>query len=99
MNQTLKLTFNLSTIKSKHHFLRKMREFFEFPTYFGNNFDALDECMRDLSWFCQDDVIIEFYNLDRIDSHQLREFIQECLVGYKEYWENNNKKKINILIL
>ena len=98
-NQTLKLSFNLSNIKSKHQFLRKIQEFFEFPDYFGGGFDALNDCMRDLSWFCQDNLIIEFCYLERIDNIQLREFIQDCLVSYQEYWQNFNDKNISILIL
>lgn len=97
-NQTLKLSFNLSTIKTKNQFLRKMQEFFEFPDYFGGGFDALNDCMRDLSWFCQDNLIIEFCHLERIDSIELREFIKECLVSYQEYWQNNQDKNITILL-
>lgn len=98
-NQTLKLSFNLSTIKSKNQFLRKMQEFFEFPAYFGDGFDALNDCMRDLSWFSQDNLIIEFCYLERIDNIQLREFIQECLSSYQEYWQNFNHKNVSILIV
>ncbi|MDO4450914.1 MAG: barstar family protein [Moraxella sp.] len=98
-NQILKLSFNLSTIKTKNQFLRKMQEFFEFPAYFGGGFDALNDCMRDLSWFCQDNLIIEFYHLERIDNVQLREFIQDCLVCYQEYWQTFNHKNVSILIL
>lgn len=98
-NQTLKLSFNLSTIKTKNQFLRKMQEFFELPAYFGDNFDALDEGMRDLSWFCQDNLIIEFCNLDKIHDIQLREFIKDCLVCYQEYWQTFNHKNVSILIV
>lgn len=98
-NQILKPSFNLSTIKTKNQFLRKMQEFFEFPAYFGGGFDALNDCMRDLSWFCQDNLIIEFYHLERIDNVQLREFIQDCLVCYQEYWQTFNHKNVSILIL
>lgn len=98
-NQNLHITFNLSNIKSKHQFLRKIQEFFEFPDYFGDNFDALDECMRDLSWFSQDNIVIEFYHLERIDNVKLREFVKDCLIFYQEYWQNFNDKNVSILIV
>lgn len=98
-HQTLKLSFNLSAIKTKNQFLRKMQEFFEFPDYVGDGFDALDECMRDLSWFSQENIIIEFYDLERIDNIQLREFIQDCLASYQEYWQNFNDKNVSVLIV
>lgn len=97
-SQTLKLTFNLSTIKTKNHFLRKMQEFFEFPAYFGGGFDALNDCMRDLSWFCEQNIIIEFCYLDRIHNIELKNFIKECLIGYQDYWQNFNDKNVVILL-
>lgn len=96
-SQTLKLAVNLSSIKSKNHFLRKMQDFFEFPEYFGDNIDALDDCMRDLSWLPQENIIIEFYHLNRINNKALRNFITDCLICYQNYWQNCQDKKVAIV--
>jgi hypothetical protein len=37
-------------IEGKADLLASLSEGFEFPDYFGGNWDALDECLRDLSW-------------------------------------------------
>ena len=34
----------------KHSFLRKIATAMKFPDYFGQNWDALDECITDLDW-------------------------------------------------
>jgi hypothetical protein len=37
-------------ICDKQSFLRKIAMVMKFPDYFGQNWDALDECMTDLEW-------------------------------------------------
>lgn len=37
-------------IEDKQMLMDVISEGFEFPDYFGGNWDALDECLRDLSW-------------------------------------------------
>ncbi|MFG1998247.1 barstar family protein [Spirillospora sp. NPDC048911] len=36
--------------KGKESFLRMCAEAFQFPDWFGNNWDALEDCLTDLSW-------------------------------------------------
>lgn len=37
-------------ITSKRQFLQACAQAMEFPAYFGHNWDAFEECIRDLSW-------------------------------------------------
>jgi hypothetical protein len=37
-------------VYDKHSFLRKIATVMKFPDYFGENWDALDECITDLDW-------------------------------------------------
>lgn len=44
------ITLDLAGCGDKGELLRRMAEAFEFPAYFGHNWDALDECLADLAW-------------------------------------------------
>lgn len=47
-------------IDRKSMLLRSLAQQLKFPDYFGNNFDALEECLKDFSWLpgCRQVVII-----------------------------------------
>src|ERR1051326_5511059 len=36
----------------------------KFPDYFGNNWDALEECLRDMSWLPSKGYLLFFYNAE-----------------------------------
>jgi len=43
-------TLDSSGVRNKKSFLSQISIAMEFPEYFGNNWDALEECLRDLTW-------------------------------------------------
>jgi RNAse (barnase) inhibitor barstar len=45
-------------IKDKSSLLRLIAELLLFPSYFGQNWDALDECLGDLSWIMQSAICL-----------------------------------------
>jgi RNAse (barnase) inhibitor barstar len=38
------------TARTKEELLRQLGEALRFPEYFGQNWDALDDCLRDMEW-------------------------------------------------
>jgi hypothetical protein len=50
-------------IKSKAALLEALFVALRFPDYFGGNWDALDECIRDLSWLPNGDVVLRHRDL------------------------------------
>jgi len=44
--------------QSRADLFRECARALKFPDYFGGNWDALDECIRDLSWIPQRKIII-----------------------------------------
>lgn len=51
---TLTIDIDGSDMKTKEQLMTTMKEAFSLPDYFGMNWDALDEAIKDLSWM--DDV-------------------------------------------
>lgn len=50
-------------IKTKEALLDELYQRLRFPDYFGDNWDALWECIRDLSWLPAGPVILKHHDL------------------------------------
>ena len=99
MNNTLVVDINLGSLGTSSSFLKIMSEKLYFPDYFGFNYDALDECMQDLSWLPEEKIIINFRFIERVKrkNESLYKIIYGCLVMYQEYWQKTQYKKKVIL--
>lgn len=49
---------NATELQTKTEIFDVFAKAFEFPDYFGRNWDALDECMSDLSWLSGDGIVL-----------------------------------------
>jgi len=62
---------------------------FKFPC-FGFNWDALDECLGDLQWISQPQVIIKHDTLPRLSKNDFRLYM-EVLCSAIEFWRNSKE--------
>ncbi|CAA6808531.1 MAG: Unknown protein [uncultured Sulfurovum sp.] len=87
------ICLNLNRIQSKKQFLEMMHEAFYFPSYFGFNLDALDECMRDLAWIVEEEILVEVKNKSHLEeqNRNLYNVIMESFQLYNEYWAREEK--------
>lgn len=62
---------------------------FRFPGYFGENWDALDECLCDLDWLCFDRIVVGIDDFHSILPHDPRgkQTLLSVLQTAIEYWE------------
>lgn len=67
---------------------------FEFPDYFGFNWNAFDEMINDLEWIVADAYVAVFTNaqqlLERAPPRDLQHLL-ECLAEAHESWKNPNR--------
>ncbi|HEU4322766.1 MAG TPA: barstar family protein [Roseiflexaceae bacterium] len=56
------------TIDDKASFLRACADAMQFPDYFGRNWDALEECLNDLSWVPADGYVLVYDQVARFVS-------------------------------
>ncbi|MEH2316387.1 barstar family protein [Nostoc sp.] len=79
-------------INSKETFLSKAAEAMQFPTYFGANWDAFDECITDLTWCPAERYVILYDNADIFAQAEPTQYqiAVNILNSAKEYWEGNN---------
>ncbi|HHX2517446.1 TPA: barstar family protein [Neisseria subflava] len=97
MNTNKKIIdINLLKLRTKQNFLNILNQELNFPSYFGSNLDALDECMRDLSWIQEKNIVLNFNNIDKLKDRnsELYYLIYDALSFYKKYWKENNHGKI-----
>ena len=59
------LQIDLKNIKCKESFLKKLADALNFPDYFGMNWDALNDCLTDLSWKPANGYVLFFRNFSR----------------------------------
>jgi len=76
---------------SKDDLLNEYYTKFKFP-YFGFNWDALDECLGDLDWIEQKDVIVYHPQLPQLNEKDLKIYLEilRDTVRDWEQWEEHN---------
>ena len=92
-NKKLSIVFDGSELKTKEQLMLKMKEAFSIPDYFGMNWDALDEVLRDLSWLDGIETIqITFENSSQILSSATENdklIFKDIVNSTIEYWKLN----------
>ena len=66
--------------QSKMGFMKEMDSAFGFPPYFGENWDALWDCMRDMYWIKETKIILTIKNSEFLYSklkHEIRVFFDD----------------------
>lgn len=74
-----------SRIRDKRALMGTFRQRFALPDWFGENWDALDECLHDLSWLDAKQVILMHDGVPfTAQSTKLRRIYLELLTGLAE---------------
>ncbi|BAL25865.1 barstar family protein [Azoarcus sp. KH32C] len=66
---------DLDGCADKAEFLRRVAAALHFPTWFGHNWDALSDCLTDLSWLKADGYVVVLDHMDRFRLAAEDEFV------------------------
>lgn len=104
------LHIQLHAVGSKTKFLRELSSKLAFPSFSGKNWDALWDCLRDLSWIKQKHIIIEHLALPQLNNEDFSIYmsiLNECVKCWKHYpyehcvyviFPKNNEEKISSIL-
>jgi RNAse (barnase) inhibitor barstar len=80
----------LKQVKNKAGFLAQVARELDFPDYFGRNWDALSDCLADLSWRPAAGYVIlfndfrRFANVAPADAEKARRIFDSCAAQWKQ---------------
>jgi RNAse (barnase) inhibitor barstar len=69
----------------------------DFPEWFGRNWDALEDCLSDLSWRRAGGYVLLFRNFEALDQDQLGILI-DVLASSAEFWAGRGKPFFAVFI-
>jgi RNAse (barnase) inhibitor barstar len=85
-------------LRSKEDLLQELAEKARFPSYFGENWDALYDCLNDLSWIQERKVaLVQASSLDHLSDHDIRTYLS-ILIETARRWAETDEKQFLILV-
>ncbi len=67
-----------------------------FPNYFGYNWNALSDCLRDLSWIKNKEIVIIHKSLPSLDEHEFSIYI-DLLYNAVLDWNHDEQHLLKIV--
>lgn len=92
---TLLVCIDGKSIANTQALFQEFNRLLEFPDYFGNNFDALDDMLHDLSWLSSKQIIIYFFRTEALLSAPSE---QENKTTLMDILRNCNNPKLDIIL-
>lgn len=83
-------------ISDKNELFNELRKKLIFPDYFGNNWDALNDCMNSLDWINEKKIVIFHEKLPEISKEELFIYLK-ILVDAKDFFTIHKDKEIDIV--
>ena len=88
---------SLSNVKEKAALLRAIAAALAFPEGFGENWDALEDCLTDLSWCQGQGYVLVFEGFQFLPAGELGELI-DVLITAAEFWAQRREPFFAVFI-
>jgi len=87
------LVVHLANITSKDRLLEEIGLKLSFPNYYGQNWDALEECLLDLVWLDEKEVLLVHDEIPGIQESELRTYLH-ILSEILRNWERSGERSV-----
>jgi hypothetical protein len=84
-------------IKGKQALFDVLRADLRFPAYCGNNWDAVEECIRDLSWLPSGVIVVVHNDLPLRDNPAALRTYLSILSGAASKWEGTRDRRLLVV--
>jgi RNAse (barnase) inhibitor barstar len=84
---------DLKGARDKQHLLGAVAKALKFPEWFGGNWDALEDCLTDLSWNKANGYVVLLEHCAELAKHAPQELAMamEVFESVAEYWDEQDK--------
>ena len=86
----------IPTVKSKQELISELADKLHFPDYFGYNWDALCEVLRDFYWVNEKIIMIEHHGISTIPVADLETYL-EIISEVEKFWEEDKSHEVLFL--
>lgn len=77
----------IPSVATKRELFTKLSDNLQLPSYFGENWDALDELYRDFSWIEDEKIVVLHKDLSKLPLVDLRKYIG-IIVNSIDFWNH-----------
>lgn len=78
-----------AAITDKKELFKHYCDALHFPDYFGDNWDAFEECLHDLSWLAAKTLIINHLGIPNMKLDELNVYLH-ILIKFVMFWHKEN---------
>lgn len=88
---------NIAAVNNKSDLMTQLKAGFDFPDYFGHNWDALEDCLTDLSWVSEQEIwLIHGTKLDLEDA-ELETYLA-ILRDAGAHWQQHDAHNFTVIL-
>jgi hypothetical protein len=88
---------SLAGVTGKDALLARMAQALSFPAWFGGNWDALEDCLSDLSWLPAQGYVLLFEESSSLPSDE-RGILIDILASVAASWQERRRPFFDVLV-
>ncbi|HEX8024377.1 barstar family protein [Mucilaginibacter sp.] len=86
----------LFDVEGENELFKKLSEVLQFPQYFGNNWNAVYDCLCDLHWITKKGIV-PVHNQMPLVSDEILQIYLEVLFDAAKSWNNDDEHYLKIV--